>query len=76
MATVGPQHQKKKKRKKEKKNNTIQKHDFEASLFIIMTMLHSFPVGQNSTAMRMKVCNTAAKRWGKRVVRDVSKVQK
>ena len=51
-------------------------YDFEASLFVIMAMLHSFSVDQNSATMRMIVCNTAAKRRKKRVVRDVSKVQK
>jgi len=33
-------------------------------------------VRQNSTTMRMILCNTSAKGRGKRVVRDVSKVQK
>ena len=51
-------------------------YDFEVSLFIIIiTMLHS-SVRQNITTRRTMVCNTAAKGRGKRVVRDVSKVQK
>jgi hypothetical protein len=52
------------------------KYDFEASIFDIIKMLRSFSVRQNSTTMRMVVCNTAAKGRGKRVVRDVLKVQK